>query len=169
MDLINCTLEVNMNLREELNKEKKKIKKEEEITEREKVFIEYIKGNKISKEDEDKILDELQSCIDKNSYSNSIYERELEYCSNFKCTDWKRRKKNNSHYKYIINELEKLKTLPKAIQLVIKNTENANNLKSYNKFLKENNIKSLQDNYTIEELENTIIAIAVKLQRKIYR
>lgn len=155
-----------MNLREELKKEK--IKEENNQNELKKIFIEYIKGNEISKVDENKILDELQNCINKKSYNESILENELKYCdviyndSKRTFNGWKKQKATDSNYQDIITELELVSTLPKAVQLMLEEIEYDRSFINYNEFLRENNVEPLKDNYSIVELEDTIVSIIKK-------
>ena len=53
-----------MNLREELGKQDLELEKEKTTQRLQNVFLEYLKGNKIAKKDEELILDELQRYVD---------------------------------------------------------------------------------------------------------
>lgn len=171
-----------MDLRKELLKEEE-ISKEDQNKDLENTFIDYIKGKEISKENEEKILDELQKCVNIGNYKESIFRMILSYCDSPKAIEsWVVYHKNMYdtseefiHASYVYDQLKDVREYPKVIKIVlneIKNQEKKNTygevFNNYNNLLKANNIKELNENYTIEDLEISVIKFMETHQKKFF-
>ncbi len=139
-----------MNLRDEIAKAKENEKKRREeaqklvASEEYKIRISFIKfcnGNEIEDSYKEKILDELQKCIDNRTIKDSILE-------------------NN-----ITIEFDK-KNLPVELKVALKiikeNEIIRKNLGEINEFFKSNEISELNFDYTIEDIEDRVIQYILK-------
>lgn len=177
-----------MNLREELEKKDLKLEKEEEkereIRRLQNVFLEYLKGNKVDKKDEELILDELQRCVDQHDYSDSIFKLSLVRC--FLQSDYKRwlsiqfkaghiTEQENIYGQKVLDELKEVRSFPKSIKLLFyeildykREIDFLPNFNSYNEILLKNNLPALDENYSIKDLEMSIINLINQKKPKFF-
>ena len=140
----------NMNLRDEITKaeENEKKRKEEiqklEASEEYKIrlsFKKFCKGEEIEDSYKEKILDELQKCIDNRTIKNSVLEND------------------------IATRFDK-KNLPVELKVAFKIIEEneiiRENLDEINEVFKSNEISELDFDYTIEDIEDRVIQYILK-------
>lgn len=118
-----------MNLREELGKQDLELEKEDTTQWLQNVFLEYLKGNKIAKKDEELILDELQRCINQKNYEDSIFKDYLLVCDLRLCRG---SCMQSLKVKKIMNELRNIDIFPRSIKLFF---EEISNYRMDNKFI----------------------------------
>lgn len=150
-----------MNLREELGKQDLELEKEDTTQWLQNVFLEYLKGNKIAKKDEELILDELQRCINQKNYEDSIFKDYLLVCDLRLCRG---SCMQSLKVKKIMNELRNIDIFPRSIKLFFEEISNyrmdnkfIESFDKYNKILSENNLSKLDENYNIKDLETSIV------------
>lgn len=113
-------------------------------------FINWANRRKVDESTVEEILNELQTCIDSNSFDGSILEKELTLCKKAYINKLR-------HHKTYVQEYKSC-NFPLGLMLVIKKFSVESLVKDINTFLENKNIELITYDCTPEDIEDIIIA-----------